>query len=168
VSQPADRRARVRAFVALGSNLGDRRALLEDAVERLGALSGSRVVRASPWIETAAVGGPPGQPSYLNGVVELETELAPRELLEQLLALERRAGRVRGEPNAPRTLDLDLLLYGDVDAREPGLVVPHPRMEEREFVLEPLAHIAPSLRLPRSRRTVSQRLAELRAAHGRS
>jgi 2-amino-4-hydroxy-6-hydroxymethyldihydropteridine diphosphokinase len=157
-----------RAFVALGSNLGDRRAQLERAIERLAAAPTTRVYRVSPWIETEPVGGPPGQPRYLNGVAELDTELTPRELLDALLAIEREAGRIRGERDGPRTLDLDLLLYDDVVIDTLELQVPHPRMEEREFVLEPLARIAPRLRLPRSRRTVAERLAELRAERART
>jgi 2-amino-4-hydroxy-6-hydroxymethyldihydropteridine diphosphokinase len=102
----------------------------------------------------------------LNGAVQLETRLSPRALLERLHAIERAHGRVRGEDlvNAPRTLDLDLLLFDDLELDEPDLKVPHPRLEERVFVLEPLCDIAPELVLPRSRRTVRERLAELRGA----
>jgi 2-amino-4-hydroxy-6-hydroxymethyldihydropteridine diphosphokinase len=156
----------VRAFVALGSNLGDRRGTLDAAVAALRASVGVRVVRVSAWVETDAVGGPPQQARYLNGALELQTGLSARALLELLLTLERRAGRVRSVRNAPRTLDLDLLLYGDERIAEPGLEVPHPRMESRTFVLEPLAQIAPRLRLPRSGVSVRERLAELRADQG--
>jgi len=154
-----------RAYVALGSNLGDRRAALERAVERLSAAPGVRVVAVSDWIETDPVGGPAGQGRYLNGAAELETTLAPRALLELLLALEREAGRARDPDvkDGPRVLDLDLLLYGDQSIDERDLLVPHPRLEERTFVLQPLAQIAPDRRLPASRQTVRERLAELRA-----
>lgn len=152
-----------RAYVALGSNLGDRRAALEHAVERLRGAPGVRVLAVSDWIETDPVGGPPGQGRYLNGAAELETSLAPRALLELLQAIESDAGRARDVPHGPRTLDLDLLLYGELALDERDLLVPHPRLEERVFVLQPLAQIAPDRRLPGSRRTVRERLDELRA-----
>jgi 2-amino-4-hydroxy-6-hydroxymethyldihydropteridine diphosphokinase len=151
-----------RAAVALGSNLGDRARHLERAVEELRALPGVRVLAVSAWIETESVGGPVGSPTYLNGAVLLETQLDPRDLLEALLAIERAHGRRRnpGIRDEPRTLDLDLLLHGDRRIDEPHLRVPHPRMEEREFVLAPLAEIAPDLVLA-SGRTVRESLAEL-------
>ncbi len=138
------------AFVGLGSNLGARERLLASAVEGLAELPSTRLVRVSNWIETAPEGGPSGQGPYLNGAAELATELAPRALLERLLALERQAGRVRvpGVANGPRTLDLDLLLHGSARLSEPGLVVPHPCLEDRLFVLRPLAELAPELVLP--------------------
>jgi 2-amino-4-hydroxy-6-hydroxymethyldihydropteridine diphosphokinase len=138
-----------RAYVALGSNLGDRERTLLDAVEAL---------RTEPQVDVAAVSGlietdPVGmvdQPRFLNGVVALDTTLSARALLELLLDVERRFGRSReGVPaQGPRTLDLDLLLYGGEEIDEPGLQVPHPRMHERPFVLEPLAEIAPALEIP--------------------
>jgi len=154
-----------RAFVALGSNLGDRSAHLEAALRELARTAGVRVVAASDWVETEPVGGPAGQGRYLNGVVELETTLAPRALLERLLAIERALGRERrGEVrNGPRTLDLDLLLHGERRVEERDLFVPHPRLEERVFVLLPLAQIAPERRLPGCRLTVRERLAQLLA-----
>jgi pantoate--beta-alanine ligase len=153
-----------KALVALGSNLGDRQANLDAALAALRREPGLRVIASSTWIETDPVGGPPGQGRYLNGAIAIETALAPRELLGRLLEIERRAGRDRSlEPrNGPRRLDLDLLLYGDERIDEPGLRVPHPRLEERLFVLEPLAQIAPDARLA-SGRSVRERLAELRA-----
>ena len=154
----------VRAVVALGSNLGARRAHLDGAIAGLRAAPGVRVVRCSAWVETEPRGGPAGQGLYLNGVVELETSLEARELLEVLLGLERDAGRVRGERDAPRTLDLDLLFFGDATIEEPGLIVPHPRLEERTFVLEPLAQLDPERRLPRCGRRVREQLDRLRAA----
>jgi 2-amino-4-hydroxy-6-hydroxymethyldihydropteridine diphosphokinase len=135
----------VRAFVALGSNLGDRRAALDFALEELRASAGVAVLAVSPVYETEPVGGPP-QGAYLNAVAALCTSLAPRALLERLLAIEALAGRERTRVrDAPRRLDLDLLLYGDLALEEPGLVVPHPRLPERAFALVPLADLAPDL-----------------------
>jgi 2-amino-4-hydroxy-6-hydroxymethyldihydropteridine diphosphokinase len=149
------------AAVALGSNLGDRRRHLDLAVDELRNLPGVRVLAVSKWIETAAVGGPADSPSYLNGALLLETDLGARDLLEALLAIERGHGRRRrpGTRDEPRTLDLDLLLFGDQRIDEPDLRVPHPRMEEREFVLAPLSEIAPDLVLS-SGRTVQQALVD--------
>ena len=153
----------VTVWVALGSNLGDRRANLDGAVEALRSADDIEVVRVSPWIETRAVGGPAGQPDFLNGCLEARTTLAPEDLLWLLQRIETQFGRERArEPrHGPRPLDLDLLLYGELELARPDLVVPHPRMEERTFVLEPLCALAPELRL-RSGRTVRERLAELR------
>ena len=127
----------MRAFLGLGSNLGDRRGHLGAAVAAL-----PDVVAVSPVYETEPVGGPPGQGPYLNLVVALETELSPRELLEVGQRLEESAGRVRTDRHGPRTLDVDVLLVGDLVVREPDLVVPHPRMWKRRFVLVPLADLA--------------------------
>jgi len=139
----------VRAYVALGANLGDRENTLRAAIDALGAEPGIGVVAVSELRDTEPVGVGP-QPPFLNGVVELETTLAPRVLLDRLLAVEQRFGRVRDalRPHGPRTLDLDLLLYGDERIDEPGLRVPHPRLHERRFVLEPLAELAPGLVVP--------------------
>ena len=138
-----------RAYVALGSNLGDRERTLRDAVAALAAEPGIEVVAVSRLRDTAPVGVCP-QPRYLNGAVALDTELSARGLLERLLAVERRFGRVRSGPgeHGPRTLDLDLLLCGDAQLDEPGLNIPHPRLHERRFVLEPLAELAPGLEIP--------------------
>jgi 2-amino-4-hydroxy-6-hydroxymethyldihydropteridine diphosphokinase len=138
-----------RAYVALGSNLGDREATLLDAVEALRAEPGVEVVAVSGLIETEPVGFL-DQPRFVNGVAALDTTLSARALLELLLDVEQRFGRSRdGVPaQGPRTLDLDLLLYGDEEIDEPGLRVPHPRMHERLFVLGPLAEIAPGLEIP--------------------
>jgi 2-amino-4-hydroxy-6-hydroxymethyldihydropteridine diphosphokinase len=130
----------VRAFLGLGSNLGDRRIYLRTAIDRL-----PDVVATSPLYETDPVGGPPGQGAYLNCVVELLTSRAPRELLAEAQAAEAAAGRVRVERWGPRTLDVDVLLVGDEKVDEPDLVVPHPRMWERGFVLVPLGDLAPEL-----------------------
>jgi 2-amino-4-hydroxy-6-hydroxymethyldihydropteridine diphosphokinase len=132
-----------RAFLGLGSNLGDRRALLRAAVARL--REGGDVVAVSPVYETAPVGGPPGQDPYLNLVVELRTTDGPRALLARCRALEAAAARVRTVRHGPRTLDADVLLVGDAAVDEPDLQVPHPRMGERRFVLAPLADLAPDL-----------------------
>ena len=137
-----------RAYVGLGANLGDRERTLRAAVEALAEEDGIDVVAVSALRETEPV-GVGEQPRFLNGAVALDTTLAPRALLERLLAVERRFGRERvpGE-HGPRTLDLDLLLYGDETIDEPGLTVPHPRLHERRFVLEPLAELAPDLVVP--------------------
>lgn len=129
-----------RAFLALGSNLGDRVATLRRAVSLL-----DDVVAVSPVYETGPVGGPEDQGRYLNAVVELVTDRSPRELLETCRRLEADAGRVRLERWGPRTLDVDVLLVGDLVVDEEDLVVPHPRMWERRFVLAPLADLAPDL-----------------------
>ena len=127
----------MRAYLGLGSNVGDRRAQLRAAVAAL-----PDVVDVSPVYETEPVGGPEGQDPYLNVVVALDTERTPRELLELARQLEEAAGRVRSEPNGPRTLDVDILLVGDLTVREPDLVIPHPRMWQRRFVMAPLADLA--------------------------
>jgi 2-amino-4-hydroxy-6-hydroxymethyldihydropteridine diphosphokinase len=129
----------VRAFLGLGSNLGDREALLRRAVEQLPDL-----VAVSSLYETDPVGGPE-QGAFLNLVVELDTDRTPRQLLELCQELEANARRVRLERWGPRTLDADVLLVGDLSVDEPDLVVPHPRMWERRFVLAPLADLAPEL-----------------------
>jgi 2-amino-4-hydroxy-6-hydroxymethyldihydropteridine diphosphokinase len=130
------------AYVGLGANLGDREETIRAAVAEL-----PDVVALSPLRETDPV-GVTDQPQFLNGVAALETELAPRELLDVLLAVERRLGRERRERWGPRTIDLDLLLYGDEVIDEDGLKIPHPRLHERRFVLEPLADLAPQLVVP--------------------
>lgn len=149
------------AYVALGSNLGDRQDNLCRALEALRGAAKVAVTQVSSFLETLPVGGPPGQPNYLNGAAELHTDLGPRELLETLLAIEQRLGRVRQEPNGPRTVDLDLLLYDDLILQEPGLIVPHPRMHERGFVLKPLAEIAPRVVHPVLKATVLDLLLRL-------
>jgi 3-oxoacyl-[acyl-carrier protein] reductase len=151
-----------RAFLALGSNLGDRAATLRSALDELARTSGVRVVCVSSFHETAPVGGPPGQGAYLNAAAELDTSLDPAELLARILAVEEQFGRVRSEKDAPRTLDLDLLLYDDLVRAEPDPVVPHPRMHEREFVLAPLAEVAPEIVHPGSQRRVRELLSAAR------
>ena len=130
------------AYVGLGANLGDREGSIRRAAELIGARRLSSIRETEPW-------GYADQPLFLNAVAEVETALAPRALLDELLAVERRLGRDRAGPRyGPRTIDLDLLLYGDRVVDEPGLTVPHPRLHERIFVLEPLAELAPSLEIP--------------------
>jgi 2-amino-4-hydroxy-6-hydroxymethyldihydropteridine diphosphokinase len=147
------------AFVGIGSNLGDREAYLRSAIELLGAEDGIEVVAVSRVRETEPV-GPVEQGPFLNGAVLISTELTPRELLERLLEIEQRLGRVRNERFGPRTIDLDLLVYGNETIAEPGLMVPHPRLHERRFALEPLADLAPDLVLP-GRGSISALLAGL-------
>jgi 2-amino-4-hydroxy-6-hydroxymethyldihydropteridine diphosphokinase len=132
-----------RAFIGLGSNLGDREAALRQGLAQLRA--GGDVVAVSPLYETEPVGGPEDQGAFLNLVVELATADTPQELLRRCQALEEAAHRVRTIRFGPRTLDADVLLVGDLVVDEPDLTVPHPRMWERRFVLQPLADLAPEL-----------------------
>jgi 2-amino-4-hydroxy-6-hydroxymethyldihydropteridine diphosphokinase len=148
-----------KAFVGIGSNLGDREAHVKSALELLAAEQGIDVVAVSELRETNPV-GPVEQGRFVNGAALLETELSPRELLGRLLTIEGRLGRVRNERFGPRTIDLDLLVYGDAVVDEPGLTVPHPRLHERRFALEPLADLAPDLVVP-GRGPISALLAKL-------
>jgi 2-amino-4-hydroxy-6-hydroxymethyldihydropteridine diphosphokinase len=138
----------VRAFIGLGANLGDREATLRQALDLLAAEPGVELRAVSTFRETDPVGYL-NQPRFLNAAAELETTLSPRELLDRMLAVERALGRERTGPRfGPRTIDLDLLLYGDETIEAPGLQVPHPRLHERRFALEPLAELDPDLELP--------------------
>jgi 2-amino-4-hydroxy-6-hydroxymethyldihydropteridine diphosphokinase len=131
-----------RAYVGLGANLGDREATIRRAAELIGTTRLSTLIETEPW-------GYADQPRFLNAVAELETDEGPRALLERLLEVERALGRTREGPRyGPRTIDLDLLLYGDEVVDEPGLTVPHPHLHERRFALEPLAELAPDLEIP--------------------
>lgn len=147
----------MRALVALGSNLGDRNAILRAALANLARLPQTRLVRASRFHQTAPE-APGDGPPFLNGAALLQTRLAPTDLLRHLLALERRAGRIRfpGAPRGPRTLDLDLILHGRHTVKSPDLVVPHPRFRDRPFVLLPAVEIAPSLVDPQTNRTLRE------------
>ena len=151
----------MRAYVGLGSNLGEREATLWKALEGLGATEGIEVLAVSSFRETDPV-GVVDQPRFVNAAAALETSLSPRELLERLLDVERSLGRHRAveERWGPRTLDLDLLLYGGESIDEPGLEVPHPRLRERRFVLEPLLELSPDLAVP-GNGTVRELLAAL-------
>ena len=135
------------AFIAIGSTLKAPEAQVRDAVEELAMLPRTRLARVSSLYRTAPVGFA-DQPDYVNAVAEIETALAPRALLDALLAIERRHGRVREFANAPRTLDLDIALYDDTTVDEAGLSIPHPRMHERAFVMVPLAEIAADRNVP--------------------
>ena len=127
----------MRCYIGVGSNLGDRRMNIETAIQSLKQAEGIKVNRASQIYETEPVGGPP-QPRYLNGAIEIETDLDPKQLLVAIQSIENSLGRERIVKNGPRTIDLDILMYGDMKIDEPDLKVPHPKMHEREYVLKPL------------------------------
>jgi 2-amino-4-hydroxy-6-hydroxymethyldihydropteridine diphosphokinase len=132
------------AYIALGSNLGDRAANLESAIAKLRHTLGIEVIRVSSLLENPAVGGPEDSPAFLNAAAEIRTTLGAHALLKRLLEIERELGRTRRDKWEPRIIDLDLLLYGDQILSSQELIVPHPLMHERRFVLEPLAEIAPN------------------------
>ena len=136
-----------RAYIGLGANIGPREVTILRAVDLLAAADGVSVVEVSQLRESDPV-GVADQPMFLNGVVAVDTTLGARPLLETLLTIERELGRERGERWGPRTIDLDLLVFGDEVVDEPGLTVPHPRLAERRFALEPLAELAPDLVVP--------------------
>jgi 2-amino-4-hydroxy-6-hydroxymethyldihydropteridine diphosphokinase len=149
-----------RAYVGLGANLGPREVTILRAVELLGATEGIEVLELARLRETEPV-GVTDQPMFLNGVVALVTTLSPREVLDVLLRIEQELGRVRDDERwGPRTIDLDLLLYGNETVDEPGLHIPHPRLHERRFALEPLADLEPELEIP-GLGTVSEALSKL-------
>ena len=144
------------AYIGLGSNLGDRETQLMRAADALDAVRLSPVIETEPW-------GFEDQPRFLNAVAEVETGLSPRGLLDRLLEIEQALGRTRDGPRyGPRTIDLDLLLYGDQVIDEPGLQVPHPRLAERSFVLEPLASLVPERKIP-GNGTVQEALARIQS-----
>lgn len=138
----------VPAYIGIGSNLNDPPSQIRCAFQALAQLPASQLIGCSPWYRTAPVGGPTGQPDYLNAVAALETTLTPEALLAALQAIETAQGRVRFERWGPRTLDLDLLLYGLITRDDPELTLPHPRLHQRAFVLYPLHDIAPHLTIP--------------------
>jgi 2-amino-4-hydroxy-6-hydroxymethyldihydropteridine diphosphokinase len=146
-------------YLALGSNLGDREGHLSRARERLAA-AGLRLLRESALYETEPLDFP-AHPWFLNQVVEAETSLFPRQLLSALQRIERELGRKRGVPKGPRTIDLDILLFGEAVVATSELEIPHPRLTERRFVLEPLAELAPDLRHPLTRQSVREMLAQV-------
>ena len=134
----------VTCFIGFGSNLGDRQYYIETAIERLRLSVDTRVTKISKIIQTQAEGGPPQGP-YLNCVIEIQTVLSPHELLKRLKIIETDLGRVPTIKNGPRNIDLDILLYGNAQIKEDSLCIPHPRMFQREFVIEPLKEIAPEV-----------------------
>ncbi len=146
-TSPAADRPMARAFVAFGANLGDPKASFVFACDALTTLPGTRLMARSSLYRTAPIGAE-GEPDYLNAVVEVHTALPPLDLLRALLAIEATGGRVRTGQQAPRTLDLDLLLYGNECCNTAELILPHPRMHQRAFVLRPLAEIAPTITIP--------------------
>ncbi len=159
----------MRSYLALGSNLGDRVGHLVAAVEQLTRLPKAILVDRSALFETEPVGGPPGQDCYVNSAIAIETTLGPEELLESCLQIEHRLGRRRRAPNDARTIDIDMLLYGDLVCDTPTLILPHPRMHLRRFVLDPLVQIAGRERHPVTGVTIQQLLNQVSdPAEGRS
>jgi len=149
------------AYIALGANLGDRALNIQAALRLLESVPGIRVTKVSSLLENPAVGGPADSPPFLNAVAQIETTLEPRQLLQRLLDIEHELGRKRNLKWEPRQIDLDLLLFGDAVISQPQLVIPHPRMHERRFVLEPLAEIAPKAWHPVLKRTIADLLRDL-------
>ena len=149
------------AYIAFGGNIGDKQAVFRAAIDGLGALESTRVVRVSDSLETAPAGGPAGQGNYLNAAIEIRTSLEPDELLRRLHDIERNLGRNRPAEQrwGPRTCDLDIMLMDDIVMNTPALTIPHPRLHERAFMLRPLAQIAPDVRHPVLNATITELLA---------
>ena len=157
------------AFIALGSNLGQRHSILRDALAQIAQIPATQVLGAASFRETMPVDCPPDTPRFVNSVARIETKLGATELFRFLVNIERDLGRRRSSRlHESRTIDLDLLLYDDVILSEPDVIVPHPRMHLRRFVLEPLAEIAPDVRHPVSGKTARQMLADLPTATERT
>jgi 2-amino-4-hydroxy-6-hydroxymethyldihydropteridine diphosphokinase len=152
----------MKAFIGLGSNLGEREAMIRMALDDLARLTGTRLVRASSLYDTEPVGDVE-QPNFLNAVAQIDTELTPRQLLWNLMLIEKRLGRVRSSARrfGPRAIDLDLLLYGNVIIEEPDLRVPHPELTRRSFVLVPLVELDPLLVHPATGETLLNHLSRL-------
>ena len=151
----------VTAYIALGANLGDRRATMLRAIDLLKTTDDIEVLHVSSFIENPAVGGPPDSPAFFNGVAKVETSLSPEPLLDRLLEIEHELGRIRREKWEPRAIDLDVILYGDQVVKIDRLTIPHPLMHERRFVLQPLAEIAPDAMHPVLKLTAQQLLERL-------
>ncbi|HEX8341448.1 MAG TPA: 2-amino-4-hydroxy-6-hydroxymethyldihydropteridine diphosphokinase [Tepidisphaeraceae bacterium] len=150
------------AYIGIGSNLGDRARYCYNAVQQLSLIEHTRVLRISPLIETAPVGGPAGSPPFLNGALSVETTLGAHAFWREMLAIEHRLGRERREKWEPRTVDLDLLLFGEKIISSDDLIVPHPMMHQRRFVLEPLGMVAPDAVHPALQMTISGLLDNLK------
>lgn len=157
-----DKISLVNCAIALGSNLGNSQEILDKALIELAKISGVKLIAQSSWYETIPVGPP--QPNYVNGCAVLETELLPEILLQNLLTIEQKFGRIRQERWGARTLDLDILLYDNLILEMPTLTIPHPRMNERAFVLVPLAEIAPNWVDPISQKSILQLSEEVDAS----
>ena len=152
----------IKSYIGIGSNLGDRRKNIQLALKVLKEKKDIIVEKVSPFYETLPAGGPPHQGKFLNGVIEISTTLTPQELLKVLQGIEKALGRVRKERWGPRTIDLDILFYGDLIVNEEGLIIPHPLMHKREFVLKPLLRIAPNLIHPVLKESVKELLESIR------
>ena len=156
------------AYIALGANLGDRLATLNRAIARIAAIPGVAIAARSAVIETQPIGGPPDQPPYLNAAIAVATSLSPRELLDRLAAIETEFGRQRTTHWGPRTIDLDLLMVDSQIINSPDLIIPHPRLHLRRFVLQPLAEIAPNVLHPLLNKTIQTLLKELESIDRKS